>query len=181
MDRLQGRAVGLVLLLLALPMCIPNIPGLSTIFGLLILAPAMQLILSADELWLPERVRAWTVPRAALHDALRVGLPILRRIERYIRPEWTIFVRPPAEQILGLVTLMLALVLMLPIPGGNWPPGMTIAAIGLAFAQRDGRLALISLPMAAVSVAVAWIGLRLGLAVIREALAIVQEFIPGLR
>jgi len=37
-SRLGDRAPGLLLLMLALPMCIPNVPGISTIFGLLMLA-----------------------------------------------------------------------------------------------------------------------------------------------
>lgn len=179
MNRLEGRAVGIVLLLLALPMCIPNVPGISTIFGLLIIAPALQLILSADSIWLPKGVRAWTVPRAALNNAIKAGLPWLRKIERYIRPRWTPLLRPPAEQILGVVTLLMALVLLLPIPGGNWPPGMTVAAIGLAFTQRDGRLALVSLPMAAISVGIAWVGFRIGIAVLSEAWQILRDVLPA--
>jgi hypothetical protein len=180
MERLDGRAVGVMLLLLALPMCIPNVPGISTIFGLLIIAPALQLIFSADKLWLPKGVRAWTVPREALNNAIRAGLPTLRKIERYIRPRWTPLVRPPFEQWLGLQTLLMAIVLLLPIPAGNWPPGMTVAATGLALTQRDGRLALLSVPMAAVSVAIAWIGYRIGLAVLREAWEIGTAFFAGL-
>lgn len=179
LDRLEGRAVGVVLLLLALPMCIPNVPGISTIFGLLIIAPALQLVLSSDELWLPKRMRAWTVPREALSNAIRTGLPTLRRIESFIRPRWAVFVRPPAEQWLGLQTLLMALVLLLPIPGGNWPPGITVAATGLALAQRDGRMALLTAPMAAISLAVAWIGFRIGLAVLHEIGDILSGLLSG--
>jgi hypothetical protein len=179
MNRLEGRAVGIVLLLLALPMCIPNVPGISTIFGLLIIAPSLQLLLGADSLWLPQGVRSWTVPRSALNNAIKAGLPWLRKIERYIRPRWTVLLKPPAEQVLGLVALIMALVLLLPIPGGNWPPGMTVAAIGLAFTQRDGRLALFSLPMAAISVGIAWVGFRIGIVVLREAWQILQDVLPA--
>jgi hypothetical protein len=179
MGRLEGRAVGIVLLLLALPMCIPNVPGISTIFGLLIIAPSLQLMLGADSLWLPGSVRVWTVPRAALNNAIKAGLPWLRKIERFIRPRWTVLLRPPAEQVLGLIALIMALVLLLPIPGGNWPPGMTVAAIGLAFVQRDGRLALFSLPMAAISIGIAWVGFRIGLAVLREAWVILHDLLPA--
>ena len=36
-DRLDSRAHGMLLLVLALPMCVPNVPGISTIFGVLML------------------------------------------------------------------------------------------------------------------------------------------------
>ena len=75
LERLDERAHGVLLLVLALPMCIPNIPGISTIFGLLMLAPAIQLMFGAHTLWLPKRVREWRVDCAALRRTLRVAGP----------------------------------------------------------------------------------------------------------
>jgi hypothetical protein len=168
LQRLERRAFGLLLLLLALPNCIPNIPGLSTIFGVMLVAPAVQLILGRGELWLPKRVRAWRISRDALRMAIKGALPVLRRLEHYVEPRWTWFARRPFSQFLGLQTLILALVLILPIPLGNWPPGITVAATAIALLQRDGRLALMSVPMAIVSVGVAWAGVRIGFAAMRE-------------
>jgi hypothetical protein len=68
---------------------------------------------------------------------------------------------------------------MLPIPGGNWPPGMTVAATGLALAQRDGRLALATIPLAAISVGIAWIGFRIGVVVVREGVHILHQLFNG--
>ena len=63
-DRLDLRAHGVLLLVLALPMCIPNVPGISTIFGVLMMLPALQLVLGsrrpvgAAALYAPGRFRA---------------------------------------------------------------------------------------------------------------------------
>ncbi len=168
LERLDGQAFGLLLLLLALPNCIPNIPGLSTIFGVLMIAPAVQLIFGRHGVWLPRRIRAWSISRDALRMAIKGALPVLKRIEKFVGPRWTFLVEPPFTQMLGMVTLILAFVLILPIPLGNWPPGMTVAAIALALLQKDGRLALLSIPMAVLSVGVAWAGVRIGFAAVRE-------------
>lgn len=168
MKRLEGQAFGLLLLVLALPNCIPNIPGLSTIFGVMMVAPAVQLILGRGDLWLPSRVRRWQISRHALQMAINGSLPILKRIERYVAPRWTFLVRPPFTQLLGLQTLFLAIVLILPIPLGNWMPGVTVAATALALIQRDGRLVLLSVPLTLISVVLAWAGIRLGIVAIRE-------------
>ena len=175
LERLEGRAFGLLLLLLALPNCVPNIPGLSTIFGVMMLAPAIQLILGRGDLWLPRRVRAWSFSRDVVQRTIKASVPILRRVEHFIRPRWTWLVHPPMLQILGLQTVVMALVLMLPIPAGNWPPGMTVAATALALLQRDGRLALLSIPMGAISVGIAWIGFRIGWAAMRELFELIHE------
>jgi hypothetical protein len=168
LDRLEGQAFGLLLLLLALPNCIPNIPGLSTIFGVLMIAPALQLIIGQDHVWLPRRIKQWSISRDALRMAINGAIPVLRRIEKFVAPRWTVFVQPPFRQLLGLQTLLMAMVLILPIPLGNWPPGMTVAATALALLQRDGRLAMLSLPMAILSVGVAWAGVRIGIAALQE-------------
>lgn len=166
--RLEGQAFGLLLLLLAIPNCIPNIPGLSTIFGVMMLAPAVQLIFGAKDVWLPKRLMTWKISRDALRMAIKGALPVLRRIERYVAPRWTFLVDPPFRQLLGVQVLVMALVLMLPIPFGNWPPGMTVAAIALALLQRDGRLALLSAPMGILSIAIASAGAWAGLKVLQE-------------
>lgn len=168
LKRLEGQAFGLLLLVLALPNCIPNIPGLSTIFGVMMVAPAVQLILGRGDLWLPARVRRWSISRHALQMAINGSLPILKRIERYVAPRWAFLVRPPFTQFLGLQTLFLAFVLILPIPLGNWMPGVTVAATALALLQRDGRLVLLSVPLTLVSVLLAWAGVRLGLVALHE-------------
>jgi hypothetical protein len=167
-ERLDGQAFGLLLLLLALPNCIPNIPGLSTIFGVLMIAPAVQLIFGQHAVWLPGRIKRWSISRDALAMAIKGALPLLRRIERYVGPRWTVLVGPPFLHLLGLQTLVMALVLILPIPLGNWPPGMTVAATAIALLQRDGRLALLSVPMAVVSLVVAALGGWAGLKVLAE-------------
>jgi hypothetical protein len=168
LKRLEGQAFGLLLLVLALPNCIPNIPGLSTIFGVMMVAPAVQLILGRGDLWLPARVRRWSISRHALQMAINGSLPILKRIERYVAPRWAFLVKPPFTQFLGLQTLFLAFVLILPIPLGNWMPGVTVAATALALLQRDGRLVLLSVPLTLVSVALAWAGVRIGFVALHE-------------
>jgi hypothetical protein len=176
LERLEGRAFGLLLLLLALPMCIPNIPGISTIFGVLLVAPALQMILGQSKPWLPARVRAWSFQREHLQKAIRGATPWLRRIERYIRPRWTVLTRPPVTIFLGLQTLFMAFVLMLPIPLGNWPPAMTIAMTALALLQRDGLLVLLAIPAAAASTLVAYAGIRIGIAAMSELGQLATEF-----
>lgn len=165
-DRLDSRAHGVLLLVLALPMCIPNVPGISTVFGALMLAPAMQLVLGSRRLWVPRRVRDWRVSGAALRRTFATATPTLRRIEFLIRPRWSRLTQFPLTILIGLQTLLMAFILILPIPFANWPPGMTVAMTSLALLQRDGLLLLLTLPAAAASVASVYLGTRLGLAFI---------------
>jgi hypothetical protein len=176
-DRLDSRAHGVLLLVLALPMCVPNIPGISTIFGVLMLAPALQLVLGSRRLWVPKRVRGWSVDAGALRRTLQVATPTLKRIEYLIKPRWTPLTRFPATILVGLQTLLMALILILPIPFANWPPGMTVAMTSLALLQRDGILMLLTIPAAIASVASVYLGTKLGLAAINGVIHWVQAML----
>ncbi len=168
LERLDERAHGVLLLVLALPMCIPNIPGISTIFGLLMLAPAIQLMFGAHTLWLPKRVREWRVDCAALRRTLRVAGPPLKRIEYLIRPRWLPLTEFPFTIYVGFQTLIMALILILPIWGANLPPGFTVVLTALALLQRDGLLMLLTLPFAAGSLAALWYFGILSLAILHR-------------
>jgi hypothetical protein len=152
-DRLDSRAHGVLLLVLALPMCIPNIPGISTIFGLLMMFPAAQLVLGSRRLWVPQRARAWRVDCAALRRTFRIATPPLKRIEYLIKPRWTRLTRFPFTIVVGLQTLLMAFILILPVFGANLPPGFTVVVTALALLQRDGLLMLLTTPLAVGSFA----------------------------
>jgi hypothetical protein len=161
--RLERRAIGLLLLILALPVALPNIPGLSTIFGLLILVPAVQMTFGTKGLWLPKRIANMEVEREHLRIAIRGALPILRRLERYVKPRLQNFTQPPFTVWLGLQAVICGLILILPIPLGNMPPGIVVAATALALLQRDGVLALLTLPIFLVSLAILRVGISVAI------------------
>lgn len=170
LDRLDSRAHGVLLLILALPMCIPNIPGISTIFGVLMIAPALGLLLGQRRLWVPRKVRAWTFSRDGFTRALNIAIGGLRRVEFLIKPRLSFLTRWPATSAVGFQTLLMALVLILPIWGANLSPGVTVTLTALALMQRDGLLMLLSVPCALGSllwvylftkygvIAAAWVG-----------------------
>ncbi len=151
-DQLDSRAHGVLLLILALPMCIPNIPGISTIFGVLMIAPALALMLGQRRLWLPGQVRAWTFPRDGFRRALEVAISGLKRVEYLIKPRLSVLTRWPVTSFVGFQSLLMALVLILPIWGANLTPGVTVTLTALALMQRDGLLMLLSVPCAVGSI-----------------------------
>lgn len=176
-DRLDSRAHGMLLLVLALPMCVPNVPGISTIFGVLMLAPALQMVFGSRRLLVPQRVRNWRVDCEALRRTFNLAIGPLRRVEYLIKPRWSRLTRFPATILVGLQTLLMALVLILPIPFANWPPGMTVAMTSIALLQRDGMLMLLTIPAAIASVASVYLGTRVGIVVIDGAVQWIQNLI----
>jgi len=179
LDQLDSRAYGVLLLVLALPMCIPNVPGISTVFGVLMMLPAVQMVMGSRRLWVPQRVRRWEIESAQLRRTLRAAIPTLRRVEYLIKPRWSRLTRFPLTILVGLQTLLMAFILILPIPFANWPPGMTVAMTALALLQRDGVLMLLTIPAAIASIASVYLGARVGLAVINQTIEWAQRLFGG--
>ena len=87
-------------------------------------------------------------------------IPRLIRIERVIRPRYWPFWRKQGDRIIGCIALLLAIVVTLPIPLGNWLPAFATALLGLALSERDGLLLAVggAVCVAAMVVIVAVIG-----------------------
>jgi len=160
LDRIDARASGLLLLILALPMCVPNVPGISTLFGLLLIVPAVQLMVGGSASWLPGPIRRLTVSGRILAGALRIAVPLLRRAEYFTRPRLTWIMRWPLTNLIGFQALIMALVLILPLWGANLIPGLAVSMSGLAILQRDSVLALLSAPVAMAALAWVYFGTK---------------------
>jgi hypothetical protein len=70
------------------------------------------------------------------------------------RPRLIWLARPPMEFAIGAVCLVLAIVLVLPIPLGNVLPAVAISLLALAIVERDGLWVLAGLGVALVSAGV---------------------------
>ena len=73
----------------SLPFLLPvSIPGVSTVFGLAIVLAALAITLNRLP-WLPRRVLDRELPSEKLRAALRRGLDMVAKFERFVRPRLT--------------------------------------------------------------------------------------------
>lgn len=154
MQKFGGRAIGALLFVFGLACMLPLPPGATTIFGFPLLLLAPQLVIGADVPWLPQRVTRRTLSTAELRKGLPRLIPALRRLEAISRPRMVFLFSPIGERLLGAVCTALALVLILPIPGGNILPAMAVSALAFALIQRDGLIALLGYALAITSASV---------------------------
>jgi hypothetical protein len=148
--RLEERSFGLVMLLLAL---IALVPGLSTVMGILLIAPAVQMILARHNPVLPRFVADRRLQTRRLASLIARILPLLRRIETLIRPRWpTPF--EATKRAVGAVILLLSLTLVGPIPLSHVIPSVAIMLVALAYLEEDGVMLCIALAVAISSLAI---------------------------
>ena len=106
--------------------------------------------------------------------AITRAVPQLRRVERLIRPRLSFLGGMPFIALFGLQTLWLALILVLPIPFGNWPPAIATAMLALGMIQRDGVLMLLSIPAAMVATVIALVVGAASILFLREIVQVSQ-------
>lgn len=156
-DELGERGFGVMLIIFALPNCIPfpGVPGVSFVTGMAILYISIQLILARDEPALPRWVGEKGFSRGQLAGFVSKTNPLLRWLEKPVRPRLTPMVAGPGERAIGILGLVHAATLALPIPMGNLPQGVALILLALALIELDGLMAIAG--YVASLVAIAWI------------------------
>ena len=147
---MEGRATGALLLLFALPNVLPTPPGTSGILGLPLVYLSAQMMLGRLP-WLPPFIANRSMSRDDFAQMISRATPLLARAEKLLKPRLSLFVKDGAQNIIGAVCLLLAVVLMLPIPLGNMLPAIAISLISLGVLERDGTWVLGGFAVAAVA------------------------------
>lgn len=144
------RGFGAVILMLALMALFPWPPGGKAVFSVPIILIAAEMALQREKVWLPRWMLKLTVNRESYRTTTAKVLPRLRRIERLTRPRWPVLTGEAADVVIGVICILLALMMALPVPFGDALPGLTLALFGLGIIQRDGAFMLAGLVGTAV-------------------------------
>ncbi len=167
-DGLEDRAFGLLMLLFALPNCppMPGIPFLSTVTGTPIVFFAGQLALGQHTPWLPRWLLRRSIDRAQLLRALERIAPYVRHVEAFLRHRWPQLATGTGERVAALMALILAVILALPIPGGNLLPAWAIVFFALGVIERDGMCIAIGWGVTILALALVALVLAVGIHVL---------------
>lgn len=165
---LGDRAFGLLMLIFALPNAVGlgTIPGLSTVFGLPQAIFAVQMIAGLQKPWLPRFLMEKSLSAEDFRSIVSKAHPQLSRFELMLKPRLEALTSPLAERVLGIIFLILATIVALPIPLGNWPPAIAMAVISIGLVERDGLFVLIGLVVGVVAIAIALTVVSVGAAAV---------------
>ncbi len=151
-DALDARSFGMAVLLFALPSVVPMPPGVPTVVGIILLIVSVQMTFGREDLWLPGILSKQSFDRKSLVGAFEGLAPKLAVIEKVMKPRLLFMTGRIGSIFIGVIVLVMAIVLILPLPpGGNFPPALACAVLGLGLAQRDGALVLLGLVVSVVA------------------------------
>lgn len=154
LDALGDRSFAALLVLFAAFNLLPLPPPSSAILGLPLLVVAAQLTYGSKRAWLPKFMSEKSISAEQFRSIMDRVIPRLVRLERFIRPRYWPFWRRRGDRIVGIMSLVLAIIVTLPIPLGNWLPAFSVALLGLSLSERDGILFALGSAVAAASLGV---------------------------
>ncbi|WP_395944045.1 exopolysaccharide biosynthesis protein [Brevundimonas sp.] len=132
------RGFGAMILILSLLALLPWPPGGKAVFAVPIILMSLELAFQRDAIWLPK----WALNASISRPAYRAGVSRIMKAVRYVenltRPRIPFLTGDIADTVTGLICVILALIMALPIPFGDALPGIALVFFALGMMQRDG-------------------------------------------
>ncbi len=136
---LEDRAIAVVLLVFSIPTIVPT-PGVpaGTIFGAGLAVLSLQMMAGANRFHLPYWLAHLRIQRRRIEAFVRLTQPRIETLTRRLRPRCRALTGPCAARLLGMAVLVMAILIVLPVPFGNTAPGMAVLLMALGLAEHDG-------------------------------------------
>jgi hypothetical protein len=142
---LKKRSFGILLLIMAIPNAclVASIPMVSFVFGFIIILISIQIIFQQHKANLPKVIGEKTFSKKQLEYILNKYTLHLLKIEKYVKTRWVFLTSTTGEIILGIICLMHGILIFLPIPLGNFLPGIALVFLALGVIEKNGLFVFI--------------------------------------
>lgn len=137
---LHERGFAVLLIIFCMPMCVPVPvpPGYTALFSVPLFILSVQLIAGMDSPWLPRWLRNKRVRRSLIAAIAEKAIPLLRKVERYLKPRWPFATGKTGEQSIGVFTFLFTVSIAVPLPFTNLIPAYGVVLMCLGLLSRDG-------------------------------------------
>ncbi|WP_052264840.1 exopolysaccharide biosynthesis protein, partial [Wolbachia endosymbiont of Operophtera brumata] len=123
---------------LSVPIPVP--PGYTTILSIPLILFSLQLLFGFDSPWMPNWLERKSFQRSTLALVVEKTSPILKKIEKFMKPRMSFIFLGPGEKILAFMMLLCAIIIALPLPFTHFLPAIGITLISLGIMGKDGFL-----------------------------------------
>ena len=132
------RGFGAMILILSMLALLPWPPGGKAVFAVPIILMSLELAFQRRSIWLPRWALRASISRAAYRAGVSRIMKTVRYVENLTQPRIPFLTGEIADTITGLICVILALIMALPIPFGDALPGIALVFFALGMMQRDG-------------------------------------------
>lgn len=144
-DAMEERAFALLLLILALPCCLPFVYLLPQIVALPMAFLAWQMARGRRSPWLPERLRDRKLPVRGLLDITARVKRYAGWLEKLAHPRLTGLTGAGGMRMLGILLIIPTISILVPLPLTNTTPGIGVAIASAGLIERDGLFVILGL------------------------------------
>ena len=103
-----------------------------------------QMMMAHEALTLPRFIGVRPLPAQRITRLVDRIIPVMEALETFIRPRWhTPFTA--TNRLVGLIVILLALTILIPIPFSNIVPGALTMLVAFAYLEEDGILLFVAL------------------------------------
>lgn len=161
---LHQRGFGLLMVIFILPLAVPfpYPPGFPTLMVLPVLIFSIQMMLGMDSPWMPKWLEKKSIDRVTLAKVIEKGAPMLRKVEKLMRPRFTFAASPSGERFIGFCSVIFALMIASPIPLGNLVPAIGILVMSLGLLSKDGITIILGIIIGSIGTLIALLVLIYG-------------------
>jgi hypothetical protein len=144
-ETFHERGIGVVLFIFAAPMAlpIPVPPGVNLLLATPLVLLSLQLAISRHTIWIPEGIKSKSIDTSKLKSMFTAIIPILEKIELLVKPRFGMITQGVYSRIFGILALLMALTVCIPIPLTNTIPSLGIAIMSIGILSRDGLSVII--------------------------------------
>lgn len=169
MEDFHENGILLAMIFFALPVAIPlpYPPGFTTIMGIPLMILSVQMLFGSKKVKLPQKINNYELKNSTLKTISDKIVPIIETVEKYIKPRFLFARSVYCEQFIGLVCLIAATAVALPIPLTNAIPALGITIMALGLMNRDGVIIIAGFFVAVIGVIIAISVITLGLKAIK--------------
>ena len=137
----------LFVMLLMVPFLLPvSIPGVSTVFSLVVILVGVGVVLNRMP-WLPVRLLEHSIAVESLLPAMDKGVSLMRRIDKVIQPRLLALTHGATlNRVNGVMIVVAGTLLLFPlgfVPFSNTFPGVAVLLLAAGMVQRDGVFVLL--------------------------------------
>jgi hypothetical protein len=151
---LGDRSFGWGIVVFGLVNLLPLPPGATMLTAIPLILVTGQMALGLRQLWLPRVVMRRPLRRRDFQRRVLWLGPLIRPIERLVRPRHAYVFAPRAERALGVLLVAVALSLAVPIPISTYLPAVALFIAGVGLVERDGLVTLAGAALGIVAIVV---------------------------
>lgn len=142
--RLHGDSSTPVILLIMATCSLMPVGGIGTVLSFAMVAMAWRWYREQETTELPERIARVELSQTWTRRVLRSFAWIYLVIPRWFKPRWPGFTQSNTRLWWGIWIVVMAFLIFLPIPFGNFLPAMSLILFSLGWTYRDGMVLALS-------------------------------------